>query len=81
VYRHGAEWVHYQGRGDVRSLANRKGLGVLLRAILVESERVSGAPRQHHVAYLGSIADTKSALTGVTSGSAPSSGSTSSAAG
>jgi hypothetical protein len=60
---------------------NRKGLRVLLRAVLVESERVSGAPRQQHIAYLGSVADTKSALTGVTSGSAPSSGSTSSAAG
>jgi hypothetical protein len=30
--RHGAEWVHYQGRGDVRSLA------------VEESQGITGAP-------------------------------------
>jgi hypothetical protein len=49
-------WQQYHSKALDPWLSDRRDESALLKAILVESVRVNGKPRQRHIAFLGSIA-------------------------
>ena len=49
-------WQEYKSQAQSRRLrAHRKKHGQRLRAMLVETVRIDGKPRQRYLAYLGSV--------------------------
>src|SRR5262245_22011983 len=49
-------WQLYQSQARDSSMRERREPHARLKAILVESVRVGGRPRQRHIAFLGSVA-------------------------